>query len=239
MNKANNPRVKVAPEESKGKTSKFRKIKRRENSESRSSPQISQIIHKELETYWPSCARRITSGRTRQTKSTSSSSGIPAQGKTNERIGRILLAQGGNDMRRFQRAGRTSRTAGGANAFHIQSASSAMLSAPYHKGNGVGQSLLQENRQIPRLRFLQCSQSIVASAASELDLSKTGGCNKSFHGLDQTNDARQIFRAGPPFVFMPAAEQNRVGMQRRFDVEQARALWAREICARRRKPGPH
>ena len=43
--------------------------------------------------------------------------------------------------------------------------------------------------------------------------------NKFFHSRDQTEDGGKIFRARPAFILMAATEQNRIRMQRRFDVQ--------------------
>ena len=100
-----------------------------------------------------------------------------------------------------------------------------MLSAPRTtKETVLARRKFARSDHTRSLQFFQLTAINLSASGSSLDRSKTGGFDKFFQRFDQTDDARQIFRPCAPFVFMPAAKQNRVGMQRRFDVEQPRAL---------------
>ncbi len=71
--------------------------------------------------------------------------------------------------------------------------------------------------------FCICSISRRLSGAS-FSFSNTGGFHKLFQHLHQSDNGREIFRAGAALVFMPATKQNRVRMKWRFDEQQPCAL---------------
>ena len=131
-----------------------------------------------------------------------------------------------NDMRRFQRTRRTSRTARSANAFHIQTGQQRnAVRAAHDKGNRVGQTIgCAELTSSTAINFFNRSASSLADKRLQLRTVKNRRFHKFFQRFDQTDDAGQIFRAGAALIFMSAAKQNRVRMQRRLDVKQAGAF---------------
>src|SRR5437868_8043232 len=132
-------------------------------------------------------------------------------------------------MGRLEGSSRTSRSARGTDAFQVKICKQGnAVSSPDNKGKGVRKPMLRRAKALNIFNRLQTLSQMLDQRQKVFPV-ENRDWHKTTQSFDQPGDGGHIFGPGAAFIFVSAAEENRVRLQGRANIKKPGTFWAIEL----------